>query len=372
MNASPAEQEPSGVHDLHRGYWLTHMRIGFGVFLGETLAVLAYLSLSPHGLHRALLLAIATCWLVFAGLNLWFVRSVASKPWRATFSVSWTVLSAFAVLGVCDLDGGVRSPMLLLLFLPISFAAWAFTPRAAAACGVASLASLGLVVATNRPTGASIDDAMMLGAVLIGSSVLSVAAARNRIRRERYESLLAQKVAELAATDGLTGCAVHRVFHQRIREELARSKRHGLPLSLMIIDLDNFKVVNDSYGHLVGDNVLAGIGAGLRTLSRASDLVARLGGDEFAVLMPDTEPSSAQTLAERVRREIPASLEVPVTLSIGISGLDLSEPTPEQLIDDADFALYEVKRSGRDSVALRHPGPSLTNDRPAPGTRAPA
>jgi diguanylate cyclase (GGDEF)-like protein len=155
-------------------------------------------------------------------------------------------------------------------------------------------------------------------------------------------------------TDGLTGCAVHRVFHQRFEEEIARSLRNGHPLSLMMIDVDSFKAVNDTYGHLVGDHVLAAIGQALRQQSRSFDLVGRLGGDEFAVLMPDTEPSAALALAERIRLEAAAGLEVPVTLSIGVSGLDLSEPTVEHMLDDADFSLYQVKGAGRDGVALRY------------------
>ena len=157
----------------------------------------------------------------------------------------------------------------------------------------------------------------------------------------------------MARTDGLTGCAVHRVFHERFEEEIARSLRNGHPLSLMMIDVDSFKVVNDTYGHLVGDHVLAGIGAALRAQSRSFDLVGRLGGDEFAVLMPDTDPTSATALAQRIRLEAAAGLEVPVTLSIGVSGLDLSQPTAEHMLDDADFSLYQVKGAGRDGVAAR-------------------
>jgi len=341
--------------EVHRGFWLTHMRIGFGVFLAETVVVLGYLGTTPHGPHRPLLWIVAASWLVLAAVNLWLVRLVAAKAWRATFSAGWTVLSAFAVGAVADIDGGLRSPMLILLFLPISFAGWAFSPAAAAACGASSLASLAFVVATNHVPGAAGNTALMLGAVLAGSSVLSVAAARNRVRRERHEAVLADTIVEMAATDGLTGCAVHRVFHQRFRDEVARSQRHGHSLSLVLIDLDNFKQVNDTYGHLVGDHVLAAFGAALLAHSRSFDVVGRLGGDEFAVLMPDTEPSAAAALAERIRSDVPVVLEVPVTISVGVSGLDRSVSTTEQMFDDADFALYEVKRSGRDAVAVRFP-----------------
>lgn len=340
--------------DLHRNFWLTHIRIGFGVFLAETVVVIAYLSITPGGPHRTPLRLIALSWLLFATVNLALAKTVASRPWRSWFSVVWTVLSAFAVVGVADLDGGLRSPLLLLLFLPISFAGWAFTPRAAAACGVSSLSSLGMVALTSRDSSLSGHIGLLMFAVLAGSSVLSIAAARNRARRELHESELTKKIAELAATDGLTGCAVHRVFHQRLKEEVARSARHNRPLSLAMIDVDEFKKINDSYGHLIGDHVLAGIGGGLRTHSRISDLVARLGGDEFAVIMPEISPWMAASIVSRIRDEVVSRLEVPATLSIGISGLDLAAPSAEQLLDDADFALYEVKRGGRNSIAVRN------------------
>lgn len=84
-------------------------------------------------------------------------------------------------------------------------------------------------------------------------------------------------------------------------------------------------------------------------------MVGRLGGDEFAVLLPDTQPSEAAIVAERLRRKASEAVEVPVTLSIGVSGLDLTTPTAERILDDADFALYQVKHAGRDGVAVRQP-----------------
>jgi diguanylate cyclase (GGDEF)-like protein len=138
--------------------------------------------------------------------------------------------------------------------------------------------------------------------------------------------------------------------------------RHDRSLSLMMIDVDRFKSVNDTYGHVVGDRVLAAVGAVLRTDVRTFDMVGRLGGDEFAVVLPDTEPSDAVALAERIRRDLRGSVEVPVTISAGVSGLDRSVPTVEQMFDDADFALYEVKRTGRDAVAVRSPASSSRPD----------
>ena len=193
--------------------------------------------------------------------------------------------------------------------------------------------------------------------MLAGSLALSVAASVNRVNREGHERLLVERIAELATTDGLTGCVVRRVFYERLGEEIARSLRHDDPLSLMLIDMDSFKAVNDTYGHVVGDHVLAAIGTTLRAQARAFDVIGRLGGDEFAVLMPETK-ATAMALAERIREAFLGAAEVPVTLSIGVSGLDPLAPTAERMIDDADFALYQVKRAGRDAIAIHHPGPS--------------
>ena len=367
MSSTPTEVV--GPHgdagtDIQRAFWLRHMRIGFGIFLGETVFVLVYLGLTPHGLHRTILWVVAVAWFVCAAANLALATPLSSWHRRAQFSGSWNILSAVAVGGVALLDGGLDSPLVLLLFLPAAYAALAFTPALAGACGVATLASAAFIWLTDAHPVDSGDSAIMLFAVLLGSLALSVAASVNRGNREEHERLLVEKIALMAMTDGLTGCAVHQVFHQRFEEEIARSMRNGHPLSLMMIDVDSFKAVNDTYGHLVGDHVLAGIGAALRAQSRSFDLVGRLGGDEFAVLMPDTEPEAATALAQRIRLEAAAGLEVPVTLSIGVSGLDRSEPTVEHMLDDADFSLYQVKRAGRDGVAVRFSAGSASHDHP--------
>jgi diguanylate cyclase (GGDEF)-like protein len=347
-------------------FWLRQMRIGFGIFLAETVVVMFYLGVSPHGPHRSLLWAIVAVWLACAVANLLLAPYVAARHWGPIVSAAWTVLSALAVGVVASLDGGIDSPLMLLLFLPVANAALAFTPLVAGLCGFTAVASASCVAAIDSEIRLSDGNALMLFAVLAGASVLSVSFSINRIERERRERQLADRIAELAATDGLTGCAVHRVFYDRFEEEIARSLRYGYPLSLMLIDVDSFKSINDTYGHLVGDHVLAGIGAMLRTHTRSFDLVGRLGGDEFAVLMSNTEPPAAAELAERIRLEASVATEVAVTLSIGVSGLDGSAPTTEHMVDDADFALYQVKGSGRDGVAVRNADISVANGRGEP------
>ncbi|MGO8870091.1 MAG: GGDEF domain-containing protein [Acidimicrobiales bacterium] len=356
---------PLGVdaeREARRTFWLTHMEIGFSVFLGETLVVMVYLGLTPDGPHRTTLWFVAALWLVFAVAGMCLAPTVASKSWRATYSVTWTVLSAFAVGLVAVLDTGSDSPILLLLFLPLVYAALMFTPRAAGFCGLASLASATVVTLVDRRLAESIDRAFMTFAVLAGAFVLSVAASINRAHIERHERQLRAAMADLAATDELTGCNVRRVLRQRMEAEISRSMRNHCPLSFMMIDVDQFKSVNDTYGHVVGDHVLATVGAVLRMNARSFDLASRVGGDEFALLLPDAVASGAVAVAERIRQGVSARTEVQVTLSIGVCALDRVNPTVEQMFDDADLALYQAKRSGRDAIAVRHPSPAPVVD----------
>jgi diguanylate cyclase (GGDEF)-like protein len=340
-----------------RTFWLAHIRLGFGIFLAETFVVAGYLALTPNGPHRSILWAMTGLWLLLALVGMFMAPIVATKPWCATFSVTWTALSAFGVAIIAILDTGIESPLLVLLFLPLIYGTLMFTPRAAGICSIATLASVTLVALTDSDVTDSPGQLLLLSAAVAGACALTVIAAINRTHIEEHEAHLQAVLADMAATDELTGCAVRRVLEQRIEEEIARSVRSRSPLSLLMIDVDHFKAVNDSFGHVVGDHVLASLGDVLRHVGRAFDLVSRIGGDEFAVLLPDTGVPAAVEVAERIRRDLPAAVEVPVTLSIGIGGLDLSKPTGESLRDDADFALYQVKRTGRDSIATQQPTP---------------
>ncbi len=261
---------PDGDDTSAEIFWRAHLRTGFGVFLGEAVATASYLAVAPSSPHRAALWAMAIVWIATGAVNLALVPRVAAQPWRrARFSETWTVLSAFAVGAFAILDHGIDSPVIVLLFLPVGYAALAFTPRATAACGLSTLVVSAMVMAADPDVRLSTEDVFMLVAAFIGASVLAVAASTNRAGRERREQILLRKIVELATVDGLTGCVVHRVFHERIAQEIARSRRHGHPLSLMIVDLDEFKGVNDTYGHLVGDIVLAEAGQALRDHARA-------------------------------------------------------------------------------------------------------
>ena len=339
--------------DARRRFWITHMRSGFAIFLLEALVVLTYLRVTPHGPHRELLAVIITAWIACAVAGFLLAPTVAARPWRTAYSVSWTLASIVAVGVVAQLDTGANSPILLVLYLPIVYAALLFPPRAALACGLAALGVV-VTVAALDPHRAAIEGwTLMLAGSVAGAAALSFLAALNRTRIEQHEDRLLAQLAELAGTDELTGCAVRRVLRQRTAEEIERALRTDGPLSLLMIDVDEFKAVNDNYGHVVGDRVLATIGAVLREHVRPFDVASRLGGDEFAVLLPETDSSGAVRVAERIFRDLSGQTEIPVTLSVGVSSLDGSMPTIERLFDEADMALYQVKRAGRDAIAVR-------------------
>jgi diguanylate cyclase (GGDEF)-like protein len=342
--------------NARRQFWLAHMLLGFGVFLMETLVVMLYLALTPSGPHRPLLWWIAASWLAFAVAGLAFAPSIATRSWRSTYSVAWTITSTYAVGLVAILDGGVSSPILLLLFLTLIYGTLMFTPRSAAVCGASAMVSLSIVAVVDSGLSVSAGPTFMLFAAMAGAAVLSVTSAINRSHVERHETALLAALAGLAATDELTGCTVRRVLRQRTEQEIERALRNGSALSLLMIDVDQFKSVNDNYGHVVGDRVLATIGRILLSNVRAFDVASRLGGDEFALLLPETDARGAVEVAERIFRDLAGAVEVPVTLSIGVSSLDRSLPSVEHLFDEADMALYQVKRAGRDAIAVRQPG----------------
>jgi diguanylate cyclase (GGDEF)-like protein len=184
-----------------------------------------------------------------------------------------------------------------------------------------------------------------------------------------YRRLQAQnETIELqATTDGLTGLFNHRYFWERLRDEVARAQRYGHPLSLLMLDLDDFKHVNDRFGHPVGDELLRAVGGALQSeLRQGVDCATRYGGEEFAVILPSTESEleggaldGAVTTADRIRAAV-AGLRPPVddpawrgiTVSIGVATLPVHASDAEELVTRADQALYWAKARGKDTVAV--------------------
>ncbi|MBT7074213.1 MAG: diguanylate cyclase [Anaerolineae bacterium] len=169
---------------------------------------------------------------------------------------------------------------------------------------------------------------------------------------------LYRQVKEASLTDSLTGVSNRRAFIERGKKEIIRTLRHGRPLSVIMIDVDNFKTINDTYGHKIGDNALYTIAQLCRAQMRSTDGIARYGGDEFAILLPETSAKNALLLAERICNNVAKmkfSAKVgenyALSISVGVAELTRKE-TLEDLLHQADQALYEAKRAGKDQVKL--------------------
>lgn len=164
---------------------------------------------------------------------------------------------------------------------------------------------------------------------------------------------LYERIERMAVTDGLTGLYNRRHFLERLSLEFNRLSRHSSSLSLLLLDIDHFKKINDTYGHPAGDDVLKGVAGIIREAIRNIDIPARYGGEEFAVLLPDTNKEGAMRMAERLRSSIGKrrfsfeGKEIPVTASIGIATSPSDARTKEELIGKADEALYRAKGEGR-------------------------
>ncbi|MBI4342745.1 MAG: GGDEF domain-containing protein [Candidatus Omnitrophica bacterium] len=180
----------------------------------------------------------------------------------------------------------------------------------------------------------------------------------NQLSLQLSRILLYRQVESLAVTDALTGLFVRHHFMERAREELARSKRHGLSCTLLMADLDLFKQKNDTYGHLVGDVVLKDVARLLQRNLREIDMIARYGGEEFILMLIETQVEQAMPIAQRLKQlvevhPIRAYDELLTqTISIGVAGFPDHADTLEALIERADQALYEAKRAGRNQVVL--------------------
>jgi diguanylate cyclase (GGDEF)-like protein len=162
---------------------------------------------------------------------------------------------------------------------------------------------------------------------------------------------------ELSTRDSLTGLINYREFHRQLTEEVERSRRYGRPFSLLMLDIDHFKTINDTYGHLAGDKALRALAALIRGEVRPTDLVARYGGEEFVLVLSETAGPGALTLAERLRVRVAghaialtADQTISLTVSIGLASYPEDKDSVQKLVSAADQALYVAKSGGRNRV----------------------
>jgi two-component system cell cycle response regulator len=188
-----------------------------------------------------------------------------------------------------------------------------------------------------------------------------LARARSQVRKRRYTERLRDNVQmsiEMAITDALTGLFNRRYMESHLSTLVEQAASRGKPLTVMVIDIDYFKAINDGHGHDAGDDVLRDFALRIKRSIRGIDLACRYGGEEFVLVMPETDMAVAAMVAERLRRRIAAepfaieqgSRVIPVTISIGIAALRDKDDTAASVLKRADQALYRAKRDGRNRV----------------------
>lgn len=168
------------------------------------------------------------------------------------------------------------------------------------------------------------------------------------------------RLKQIGLTDPLTGVSNRRYFEQRIIEACATAQRYHRPLTALFVDLDHFKRINDTWGHLAGDRVLRGVAQLIAGHLRHSDVLSRYGGEEFVILLPETSAAAACDIAERIRQTIavqPQEIPAAVTVSVGVAALESFGDEPlsdlsQRLLANADAALYRAKQQGRDRVVM--------------------
>jgi len=170
------------------------------------------------------------------------------------------------------------------------------------------------------------------------------------------ENAYHEEIYRLTTIDGLTQIFNKRYFLETLERELARSHRYRRELSLVMFDIDHFKKINDSYGHLAGDYVLKHLAQTVKTRIRREDCFARYGGEEFSIVLPEIDGPNAKPFAEKIRQLVEVTdfkfenTSMPITISMGVATLDMDSADPQALIKRADDRLYEAKSSGRNCV----------------------
>jgi diguanylate cyclase (GGDEF)-like protein len=254
-----------------------------------------------------------------------------------------------AAIGYVDYATGSEVSIQFFYLVPITLLAWFGKPAAAVVMGVLCAAAV-LLASTLEPHEAGLDAAHYWNAAVSCATFVAYGLVTSTLR-----GALA-RLRELSKTDPLTEIHNRRSFIEVATAELARARRSSHAFSMMYIDLDNFKHVNDTLGHVAGDSLLRTVGAELRAATRVTDVVARLGGDEFAVLLPETAAEGAVDVAGKVRARLLACMSLggwPVTLSVGVVSCAKLPEAIGPVIDAADRLMYSVKKSGKNGLAAQ-------------------
>ena len=269
---------------------------------------------------------------------------IATAPRPEHLVAGQVALSQSLIALTVAATGGARRPVLLIAYLPLVPLPARFGPRGVRAGVAFTVVVLGAAVLTDLAALAAYPPPVILTLVgLIGLSAFSDLLHRTEMR-QRSEAVM----------DPLTGLLNRKALDGRFEEVRAQAARSGAPVSVLLLDVDAFKEVNDEHGHGRGDAVLKDLASVVRSSTRSFELIHRLGGDELLVLLPGRSAPAAADLAERLRRDVLAARPggLPVTVSVGVSTAHGANVEFQRLFDAADRALYEAKQGGRNRVAV--------------------
>jgi len=250
------------------------------------------------------------------------------------------------VVSLVDLTTGIELSFSLFYLLPIAVVAW-YGDRgiAAAACSVGAIVWTTIDVLAGQHYSNTLvwvwNTGIRFGFLVIVASLL------DRLRTELH------RVQDLAGVDYLTGAVSPASFYEMLQAELDRCRRYGRPFTLAYIDLDDFKRMNDQFGHSTGDEVLRRVVSGARARLRSTDALARLGGDEFAILLPETDLESAQAVLPEVQNTLRNEMQShgwPVTCSIGVVTFAETPTAPDDALRLADELMYAAKSAGKNAI----------------------
>jgi len=267
------------------------------------------------------------------------------SPWQILAISSCGVV----VIGTVDYLTGYEVSISILYLVPVAAASWYAGRRASVSIAVLGCMSwFAADVGAGHPyehLAVPIWNALVRFGFFLVNGLLMVSL---------RESLFRQR--ELARRDALTDVFGRRAFEERLEHDLDLARRNGNPLTVAFVDLDDFKTLNDTRGHVVGDLALRVTARVLQDATRRTDTVARLGGDEFALVLPDTARQGAEEVIEKLRcdlREALGPVAAGLTCSIGVITFEDGAPQLEEVIRAADALMYQAKRDGKDAVAFK-------------------
>lgn len=253
------------------------------------------------------------------------------------------------LLGVLDYFTGNELTLSLFYLIPIVWATWAVDQRTGLFMSfISGLTLLGAETAAGQTYSHPLF--YLLNTLVRTLFYVVVVYLVTELQKSRKEEQLA------ARTDFVTGAVNARYFNELLQMEISRIRRYPHPITLVYVDVDNFKLINDLFGHKIGDDVLRCIATELRTQLRVTDTVARMGGDEFVMLLPSTRQAEARVVVSKVYTNLMEKMRQrnwPVTFSMGAISCEFSPYSAEQLVNMADELMYEVKNSTKNNIRFR-------------------